>query len=279
MQTFSDCFICILNILRTGMEKAGADQETQVTLLHDLIQQLAEQDPATSPSEISGLLWQHLRGSLRVDDFYETFKLDSNKLAFSMLDDLRKLAAQADDPLEMALKVSAAGNIIDVIHVGEYDLWQEVVEKIEQPLCAETVRAFKDALVRAHSVLYLADNAGETVFDRVLIETLDRPVAYAVKSGAILNDATYADALAAGIDQVAEIIETGSRLPGTVLTRCTPEFNQRFRQADLVIAKGQANYETLDQEGDRVFFLLRIKCPIISREIGYPVGRLVLERA
>ncbi len=261
------------------MEKAGADQETQVTLLHDLIQQLAEQDPATSPSEISGLLWQHLRGSLRVDDFYETFKLDSNKLAFSMLDDLRKLAAQADDPLEMALKVSAAGNIIDVIHVGEYDLWQEVVEKIEQPLCAETVRAFKDALVRAHSVLYLADNAGETVFDRVLIETLDRPVAYAVKSGAILNDATYADALAAGIDQVAEIIETGSRLPGTVLTRCTPEFNQRFRQADLVIAKGQANYETLDQEGDRVFFLLRIKCPIISREIGYPVGRLVLERA
>jgi uncharacterized protein with ATP-grasp and redox domains len=112
----------------------------------------------------------------------------------------------------------------------------------------------------------------------VLIEQLDVPVVYAVKGGPAMNDATYADAVAAGIDKVAEIVETGSTTPGTYLADCSPAFRERFEQAGLVLSKGQANYETLDDQGEMMFFLLRMKCPIVARAIGYPVGRLVLTR-
>jgi uncharacterized protein with ATP-grasp and redox domains len=127
-------------------------------------------------------------------------------------------------------------------------------------------------------VLYLADNAGETVFDRLLIETLDVPVIYAVKGGPILNDATQEDALAAGIGRAAEVISSGADAPGTILSRCSGEFRQLYDRSELIIAKGQANYETLSEEGARVFFLLQVKCPVIARDVGTPVGSIVLRR-
>jgi uncharacterized protein with ATP-grasp and redox domains len=114
---------------------------------------------------------------------------------------------------------------------------------LAQPFAVDDRVAFREALSRAGQVLYLADNAGETVFDLALIGTLDVPVVYAVKGGPILNDATREDALVAGVDQVAEIVSTGSDAPGTILGRCSEEFRHLYDDAELVIAKGQANYE------------------------------------
>jgi len=99
-----------------------------------------------------------------------------------------------------------------------------------------------------------------------------------VKGGPTLNDATREDALAAGLDRVAEIVSTGSDAPGTVLARCAEEFHRLYEQAELVIAKGQANYETLSEEGPKVFFLLQVKCPVIARDAGVPVGSIVLKQ-
>jgi hypothetical protein len=124
----------------------------------------------------------------------------------------------------------------------------------------------------------LADNAGETVFDRALIEALGVPVVYAVKGGPVLNDATLEDARAAGLDRVAQVVDNGADAAGTILSFCSESFRRMYEEAQLVIAKGQANYETLSAEGPEVFFLLQAKCPIIARDVGAPVGGIVLKQ-
>jgi hypothetical protein len=199
-------------------------------------------------------------------------------LALSFIDQLRGLIHEKPDALEQGLKISASGNVIDIIHSSDYDLWQEVKNTVESELMGAGLNAFKQRIKEASHILYLADNVGETIFDRVFIETLDIPVIYAVKSGPILNDAILEDALAAGIDEIAEIIETGSQAPGTILSQCSPEFRDLFNGSNLVISKGQANYETLDEQGDKVFFLLRVKCPVLSRQLEAPLGSLVLKQ-
>jgi uncharacterized protein with ATP-grasp and redox domains len=137
----------------------------------------------------------------------------------------------------------------------------------------------REKLAAAGHVLFLADNAGETVFDRVLVETLPVPVLYAVKGGPILNDATMEDAIAAGLDQCATLSSTGSDAPGTIVALCSKGFRRQYSAAPLIIAKGQANYETLSDAGPRVFCLLQVKCPVIGRDIGAPVGSIILRRS
>jgi uncharacterized protein with ATP-grasp and redox domains len=149
---------------------------------------------------------------------------------------------------------------------------------LAQPFAIDDGMAFREALARADRALYLADNAGETVFDRALIEWLDVPVTYVVKGGPTLNDATVEDALAAGLDRVAEVVSNGTDAPGTILARCSEEFRRLYDEAELVIAKGQGNYETLSEEGPKVFFLLQAKCPVMARDAGVPVGSIVLKR-
>jgi hypothetical protein len=176
----------------------------------------------------------------------------------------------------MAVRLSIAGNIIDYGPVAQYDLWDTIERVSTQPFAIDASAAFREALHEAETVLYLADNAGETVFDRLLIEHIDKPVFYAVKDGPVLNDATLEDAQAAGLGQVAKIISTGSNMPGTVLSQCSDRFQQQYKEATFIIAKGQANYETLSEEGERVFCLLQAKCPVIADDIGVPVGSIVL---
>jgi uncharacterized protein with ATP-grasp and redox domains len=132
------------------------------------------------------------------------------------------------------------------------------------------------ALERVDEVLYLADNAGETVFDRVLIETLPLPVRYVVKAGPVLNDATRAEAIAAGLDHVADIIDTGCDAMGAPLRLCSPAFRERFNRARLIIAKGQANYETLSGVDAPICFLLQAKCSIIAEDIAVPTGSVII---
>ncbi len=145
-------------------------------------------------------------------------KRESTEKALSLLPELRRIVAEADDPLESAVRMSIAGNIIDFGPGPEYDLW-EVVERVQkQPFAVDRMAELRAAIESASSILYLGDNAGEAVFDKVLIEMLDKPVTYVVKGGPVLNDVTLQDALDAGLDEVAEIIDNGNRIIGTVIS-------------------------------------------------------------
>jgi uncharacterized protein with ATP-grasp and redox domains len=278
MRTFPGCYDCLFKEAVNTVESSGADLETQINTLKEVLNALAHLDDTLSPSAIAGSTNQIMRDSLGIEDFYKNEKESNHQLAYSYLDDLRELARNGNDPLEQGLKISASGNIIDILHTEDYFLWDEVTTTVSKKLIGGGIPAFREMMDQSPHLLILADNVGETVFDRVLIENLEIPVKYAVKGGPILNDATLEDALAAGIDKVAEVVVTGAQSPGTILDQCTEEFQDLFVNSPLVLSKGQANYETMDEMGDKVFFLLRVKCPILAEQIDAPVDSLVMKQ-
>jgi uncharacterized protein with ATP-grasp and redox domains len=279
MKNFPACTPCLLRQARSALQQVDVDQATRERTLEKIIPILENADPALSPAALADQTNQIIREEVGQDDLYREMKDLSHQRAAEILEDLRGLVHRAENPMLQAVKVAAVGNVIDVVHDHQsLDLWEEVTTAVDHPLSGKDFPAFQARLKASDQLLYLADNVGETVFDRVLIETLDIPVIYAVKSAPILNDATREDALKAGIDQTAEVITTGSRGPGTLLEQCSEEFLDVFHSSGVVLAKGQANYETLDDQGPKVFFLLRIKCAVLGREIGFPLGDLVLKQ-
>ncbi len=278
MKTYLDCYPCFLRQALEAARMAGADERQQRAVLGRVLDVLRRIELSSTPPEIGDRVHRIVRQEVGDGDPYRAVKEASTCQALALYPRLRALLTEADDPLEVAVRLSIAGNIIDLARNQEYDLGGTVERVLAQPFAIDDRATFREALSEAGRVLYLADNAGETVFDRVLIEALGVPVTYAVKGGPILNDATREDALAAEVDRVAEVVSTGSDAPGTILDRCSEEFRHLYDEAELVIAKGQANYETLSEEGPKVFFLLQTKCPVIARDVGAPVGSIVLRQ-
>jgi uncharacterized protein with ATP-grasp and redox domains len=273
-----DCYPCFLRQALDAARRAGVGDTQQRAVLDRVLEALQQVEPAATPPEIGDRVHRIVRQVAGNGDPYREAKAASTRQALALYPRLKALVREADDPLDVAVRLSIAGNIMDAARGQECDLWSTVERVLAQPFAADDGMAFREALAGAGKVLYLADNAGETVFDRVLIEALDAPVVYAVKGGPTLNDATREDALAAGVDRVAEIVSTGSDAPGTILDRCSEEFRKLYERAELIIAKGQANYETLSEAGSKVFCLLQTKCPVIARDVGVPVGSIVLRQ-
>jgi len=257
---------------------AGADEDQQRVVLNHVLDALKQLDLSSTPPEMGDKIHRLVREVTGSEDPYRAVKENSTRQALALYPRLKALVSEAPDPLDRAVRLAIAGNIIDLGPAGEYDLWATIERVMAQPFAIDDSAAFRDMLIKTEWVLYLADNAGETVFDRVLIETIGQPVVYAAKGGPILNDATVNDTLAAGLDEVAEVVSTGSDAPGTILDRCTEDFRRLYDQAELIIAKGQANYETLSTERKNIFFLLQTKCPVIARDVGVPTGSIVLKR-
>jgi len=282
MQTYLDCYACFLRQALAAARLVEASETQQKAVLDRVLDLLKRVDLASTPPEIGDRVHRIVRQEVESDDPYQVVKEASTDQALALYPRLKALLAEADDPLDTAVRLSIAGNIIDFGPEQEYDLWDTVGRVLAQPFAIDDRVAFREALSRVSRgntpLLYLADNAGETVFDRLLIETLPVPVVYVVKGGPTLNDATRADAKAAGLAQVATIVDNGTNAMGTVLNRCSDDFVRLYDQSDVVIAKGQANYETLSDEGPKVFFLLQVKCPVIARDAGVPVGSIVLKR-
>ena len=278
MRTYLDCYPCFLRQALDAARLAGADGDRQKAILDQVLEVLKRSELSSTPPEIGNEVHQLVRREVRNGDPYREPKEASTRQALALYPRLRELVQEADDLLDVAVRLSIAGNIIDLGPDQQYDLWGVIERVLVQPFAVDDRTAFREMLAAAYQVLYLADNAGETVFDRVLIEVLGVPVVYAVKGGPVLNDATVEDALAAGVDRVAEVVSTGSDAPGTVLDRCSDEFRRLYDEAEMVVAKGQANYETLSEAGPRVFFLLQTKCPVIARDAGVPVGSIVLRQ-
>jgi len=278
MKTYLDCYPCFLRQALDAAKMADLNEQQQKMVLDQVLDLLRQIDPSSTPPEIGDQVHRIVRQKVGDGDPYRGVKEASTREALALYPQLKVLLSEADDPLDKAIRLSIAGNNIDFGPAREYDLWEVVKRVLDQPFAIYDRGAFREVLARSDQVLYLADNAGETVFDRLLIEVLDLPVVYAVKGGPVLNDSTMEDALAAGINLVAEIVSTGSDSPGTIFDRCSEGFRRLYEEAELIIAKGQANYETLSDEGAKVFFMLQIKCPVIARDAGVPVGSIVLKQ-
>ena len=277
MRTYLECYPCFL---RQGIEAArmsGATQAQEKAIVTEILKMLQDIENGATPPVIGEKVHQVIREITGNQDPYKQVKGEATEKALNMLPELRSIISSSDDRLGTALRLSIAGNIIDFGPNPDYDLWEVIDQVLTQNLAIDDTEALLNRLQEVDSVLFLSDNAGETVFDRLLIEELPKPVIYAVKGGPVLNDATMADAIAAGIDRVAEVIDNGGRVPGTILPMCSKDFQETFNRAELIISKGMGNYETLSEVVAPILFLLRVKCPVIGVDVGAPKDSAVIK--
>jgi hypothetical protein len=255
-----------------------SSEEEQDRLMHNVLQWIGDIDLRQTPPAAAQMLHRRLRALLAVEDPYRTSKNRHNALAARLIPSIRRRIAAAVDPLTMAVRYAITGNIIDLgakNNVGMGEVYAELQSAPMQPVFGD-LEAFKKAASRARTILYLADNAGEIFFDRLLIEQFSGArVTLVVRGAPVINDATLPDAQAAGLEDIAEVMDNGSDAPGTLLHDCSPEFRRRFDEADMIIAKGQGNFESLSEGRREVFFLFRAKCPVISRHSGFTAGTYV----
>jgi len=255
---------------------AGARDAVREQILREVSHAIDELDMSQPPPVMGQRIHRIVRRLTGNADPYREVKDRFNRLALELYPALK---ARVDGSLEAAVRLAIAGNIIDSgpnSHLDEDDVRDGVEYAFAEPLVG-SVEGFADAIAAAGSILYLTDNAGEIVFDRLLIELLPtEKVTVAVRGAPVINDATRADAREAGLPDIVEVVDNGSDAPGTLLGDCSEDFRRRFREAGLVISKGQGNYETLSDSRAGVFFLLKVKCPVIARDIGAEVGSMVL---
>jgi len=212
-----------------------------------------------------------------VDPFAEE-KEESNRLASELYLEWKPRVAISDHPFELALRLSIAGNIMDYGANNDFDVRKTIVQVTSANFAIDHSLSLKQRISRARNILYLGDNAGEIVFDKLLIETIGHPnVTFAVRGGVALNDATDEDARKIGMESVAQVISNGYDAPSTILLKSSPEFLSVYRSADLIIAKGQGNLEGLIYEKDpRIFFLLMVKCAVMAELLKVKKGSFVV---
>jgi uncharacterized protein with ATP-grasp and redox domains len=282
MRTFLDCIPCLIRQALASVRFATHDQMVHERVLRDVVRAASEMDFRRPPPEMGQRIHRMIRQNTGEDDPYHKVKQRFNRLALGLYPDLRKRVEDSANPLETAVQLAIAGNIIDFgvnSHLTEAQVHAAISQSLSAPFHNE-VKEFAGAVSGANEILYLADNAGEIVFDRLLIEQMPtEKVTVVVRGSPVINDATLEDAEAVGLTRLVEVIDNGSDAPGTILDDCSEAFRARFDKADLIIAKGQGNYETLSEVHKDIYFVLKIKCPVLARDLGCHESCLVLRRS
>ena len=288
MRTYLDCIPCFYRQALDAARIAGADKLIQKKIIDELSQLIPDFPLEASPPEMGREIYSLVGKISGVKDPFKEIKENSNKFALKLYPKLKQEINNSEDRLLTAVKLSIIGNIIDYGAKNSLNVVEEIdhlfqgnfIINNENNSTTFKYNQFKEALNKVDTIIYLADNAGEVVFDRLLIEELveelGKQVIYVVRGKPIINDALIEDALFCGINEIAKIISSGSDAPGTLLKYCSPEFIRLYQKAELIISKGQGNYEALSEEDKPIFFLFRAKCPVIADDVDCNVGDMVL---
>ena len=277
MKVYLDCYPCFFQQALNATRMITSDEETAHQVLLEVNKLLPTIKGNVTPPEIGREVYRIVSRLTGVQDPYKEIKEKCTLQALALYPSLKERVRLAENPLKTAIRIAIAGNVIDFGSNIPFDMEKDLEFILSQRFAIDHYDAFTAALIRAKNVLYIADNAGETVFDRVLIEELGKPVTYVVREHPIINDAIREDAIAAGIDKVADIISSGVDAPGNILHLCSDEFFKIYEASDFIISKGQGNYEGLSGENRPIFFLLKAKCPVIAKHIGVKQGSIILK--
>lgn len=281
MKTSLDCIPCFVRQAVAASKMVSMPASERERLIRDILKWIGDINMDQTPPAIAKLLHCQMRKIMGTEDHYRAAKDHHNRLAKALIPILQPQIDASNDPLMVAVRLAIFGNTMDLgakNGIGLADILSELQSAPTQPILGD-MESFRKAVTKAQNIFYLADNAGEIFFDRLLIEQLSASkVTLAVRGAPVINDATREDAHAAGLQDIVEIIDNGSDAPGTILEDCSPEFQQRFATADLIISKGQGNFETLNDVAHNMFFLFKTKCPVISDHTGFPVGTYVAAR-
>ncbi|MBN2182686.1 MAG: DUF89 family protein [Sedimentisphaerales bacterium] len=283
MKIYFDCMPCFICQALEAARLVTDDEIVHEQVVRYVLKLAADLDMSQPPPAIGQQIHHLIRKLVGNEDPYRESKKRFNHLALEICRDLEDTIASSEDPLETAIRLAIAGNIIDLgvkTSIAESDIAKIITDCLTADFDKSAIEQFKNAVESAKSILYLTDNAGEIVFDRFLIEQLPPDkVTVVVRGKPVINDATMEDAEFAGLTELVEVIDNGSDAPGTILELCSEEFKRRFEQFDLIISKGQGNYETLSDKQKDIFFILKAKCPMIARNLGCEVGEMIFKRS
>ena len=284
MRSTIDCVPCYIRQIISTLRVAGVEEEKHYALIHALFPTIAALDPLKSPAENSSLILFEVYRLLGEDDPYQKAKAASNELARTYLPVLERVVSANKDPLLTALKASVAGNAIDMGINPDYDVSESIRRELDRDFRRSDIDSFRELLSQGGPLVVIGDNSGEIVFDSLLLSHLRNytdELYYVVKGGPILNDATEVDAEDTGMDFLAKVVTTGSNYLGTIPKHSGQELRAALASAHLVLSKGQANYETLEGTsfaGEKTFFFLQAKCPVVAAHLGVELGDSVLVR-
>ncbi|MCL6583895.1 MAG: ARMT1-like domain-containing protein [bacterium] len=280
MKTSLECFPCFIHQTLNALDMLNAEPQVREKVVREVLRYASQIDLLLPPPATGRVIHTLIQRECQTTDPYREAKERFNRLALSLYPDLVRKVKNSPYPLETAVRLAIAGNIIDFgIHtrLTMSQVHQSIQDALESPLDPAGFRLLDQAAQEADQILYLGDNAGEIVFDRLLIETLPREkITFVVKGSPIINDALREDAEFIGLTDRVPVIDNGANAPGTILELCSEEFVRRFQQADLIIAKGQGNFETLSDVPKRIFFLLKAKCPVVAKHIGCKINSMLL---
>lgn len=278
MELFLECLPCLLRQSLEAARMATPDEAVRAEIMDEAMATLTRYRTFGCAPELAAAIHEVVKERTGQADPYEGVKARDIAAALRLEPLIQAFAAAGPDPLLQALKVSATGNVMDSALFGNLDIEACVAQELEMPFAVCDVQALAGDLQDARTVLIVGDNAGEAVFDTVLAEELSGrcEVAFAVRDRPIINDVTAREAQAVGMDAHATIVSTGCAAPGAILAACSQEFQALFDQADIVISKGQGNFEAMSGAERRMYFLLKAKCPRIAHALGVDVGDYVL---
>lgn len=278
MKLQQECIECILGQSRRVASKINASHALAAKIDAVAHKHAKNFSFSKTPVEVATPLYEELALVAGKKDLYDEAKLIATKQAIAMTPQLQKMIDDEPDPLIAAGKMAVAGNVIDLATEDEFDL-AETVERVLHAKFGEDYFGdlFKD-LALAKSLLYLADNAGEHIFDALFLKQLnksypDLKITYMTRGNAIINDVTLEEAVRDGLDKYATVESSGMPTPGFIYDMAADEVKKKFLDADVVVAKGMGNFETMTEVNLRdVYHLFKVKCSVVSNFTGFPVG-------
>ena len=291
MKTHLDCVPCFFKQALSAARLAGAGQNTQKRIVNRVCQALTKFSFDLCPSYMGRTIYKIVMKETKNQDPFYTVKQKSNKLALDLYPKLKEKVKTSKDGFFVAVELAVAGNIIDFGIKDSSKVEKELEDFLNGNFNIHSVKnkaiffyqKFRQAVGKAEKILYLGDNAGEIVFDRVLLEEIktkwpDKQIFFVVKEKPIINDVLIEDALLCGIDKIVPVISSGCDAPGTIFEFCSPAFLSLYKKCDLIISKGQGNFEALSGKKKTIYFLFRAKCPVLAENIGCNLGDIILKR-
>lgn len=274
-----DCYPCFIKQTVIAVRLGTTDITKQESVIHEIMGVIPLIDTSKTPAHAATSMHRTIRELLGNDPFRQ-IKMEYTKKALDIYPRLKKRVLESKDPLWTASRLAIAGNVIDFGIFTSIDIEGTMERALTGVIAVDDYASYKDEIAQTSNILYLLDNTGEEVFDRILIETLvsmGKRVTAVAKGSPVINDCTLEDARAAGLPEVCNIIDNGSDAVGTILETTSSPFRDMFLHAELIISKGQGNFETLhNTEGRKIFFLFQSKCEVVSRLLGLPCGSMLL---
>ncbi len=269
--------MCFVSQAIRATEIISKKDDDAIRALKNVTKVLSEIDYNVAPPLISEFVYGSITKTLDHEDPYNEIKKKYNKIAMNYLDDLEQYIEESADKLQAAINISVAGNIIDFgSQIEKFSIKETIQKAINEGFLINDINDFKNKISKAKTLLFLADNAGEIVFDKLMLQTIkslypNLKIYIALRGKPIINDVTKNDIEGLGLEDIGEIIESTKPTPGFWPDYCEETCRNVYENADIIISKGQGNFETLSEfDDERVFFLFIIKCSVVEKYLSKP---------